>query len=437
MSNSKQFYKFVITSIGAMVVTGLYVVVDGIFVGRGVGSNGLAAVNLAIPFVSILTSVTMMITMGGATLTSICFGKGENPKANNYFNFSMWIVMLFALSLTIISVLFSYQIAKALGASDILLQGTADYIKYYVMFGIFFAGSMALAVFVRNDGNPKLAFWGMIVGAVSNVFLDWLFIFPLQLGVVGAAVASGLGQVLACLTLSLHFIKKKGVLKIAKPIRQKRIIKEISSVGFPEFITQMSQAVTILAYNTVVLHFYGEIGISAFSVISYILVIVVAVFIGLAQGIQPLISQSYGENNETKQNYFFKKGLQLNLTLSVVVYIMMFIFGKNIISIFSSDQALIEIAYECIKVYGLSFLFASVNIVYTTYFLATKKTKKAIFIAVCRSFIFNSIFIFVMPLLFGKDFIWSGMIVAELVVMIIVILSSINNNKKTNTASLS
>ena len=422
MSNSKQFYNFVIPSIGAMLVTGLYFVVDGIFVGRGVGLNGLASVNIAVPFISILTSVTMMITMGGATLTSICFGKKQIKQANNYFNTSLLFVFIFSLSLTIISLFFSKHIASLLGASDILLNGTAEYIKYYVMFGIFFCGSLILSVFVRNDGNPRLAFWGMIVGAVTNIFLDWLFIFPLGMGIKGAAIASGLGQFLACITLCTHFIQSKGNLKIQMPKVEFEDIKNIIKVGSPEFITQMSQPVTIFCFNIVVMHFYQEIGVSAFSIISYILIIIFSIFIGLAQGIQPLISHSYGTGNKEKEQYFFKKGLYLNVILSLVVYVIMLVFGKSIISIFNNDPTIIDIGYDCIKIYGMSFIFAASNIVYTTHFLATKNTKKAMFIAIARSFVLNSIFIFMLPILFGIDYLWSGMIIAEFIVMLIALM---------------
>lgn len=422
MSNNKKFYQFVIPSIGAMLVTGLYFVVDGIFVGRGVGTNGLAAVNIAVPFISILTAVTMMITMGGATITSIRFGKGENKEANNVFNTSLFMVICFALFMSIISVLFPQGIAKLLGASDILLDDTASYLKYYVLFGTFFCGSMTLSAFVRNDGNTSLAFWGMIVGAVSNIFLDWLFIFPLQMGIKGAAIASGLGQVFACLVLSIHFIRNKGVLHIAKPKQEQRLKLKIIKVGTPEFITQMSQPVTILCYNLIVIKMFGEIGVSAFSVVSYLIVIILAVFIGLSQGIQPLLSRSVGEGNKDKEKYFFQKGLRVNLFLSVVINIIMFVFGRKIISIFNSDSELIRIAYNCIVIYGISFIFASLNIVYTTYNLATKRTKDALIIAVLRSFVCNSIFIFLMPILFGEKGVWLGMIVAEFVVMVVAIV---------------
>ncbi|WMJ76933.1 MULTISPECIES: MATE family efflux transporter [unclassified Sedimentibacter] len=421
---NKQFYQFVIPSIGAMLVTGLYFVVDGIFVGRGVGTEALAAINIAVPFISILTSVSMMITMGGATITSIHFGRGENEEANRSFRLSLVMVLIFSLIMTIVSFFFSKNLARLLGASDLLLEGAANYIKYFVLFGIFFCSSNTLSAFVRNDSNPRLAFWGMIIGAVSNVFLDWLFIFPLKMGLVGAAIASGLGQVLACLVLSTHFIHKKNNLTIGMPQFSMQIIGQIIKTGTPEFITQMSQPVIILCYNFIVLDIFGEIGVSAFSVISYILVVVIGVFTGLAQGIQPLLSRSFGEKDSESEKFFFCKGLRLNIFLATVIYGIMLLFGKGIISIFNSDSQLISLGYDCIKVYGICFLFAACNIVYTVYYLATKRTRQALIISVLRSFVANIAFIFLIPALFGVNTIWAGMIVAELVVLFVAMIIS-------------
>lgn len=421
---NKQFYQFVIPSIGAMLVTGLYFVVDGIFVGRGVGTSALAAINIAVPFISILTAVSMMITMGGATITSIHFGKGEKAEASNTFRLSLFIVLAFSLTMTIISIFFSENLARLLGASDLLVKDTASYIKYFVMFGIFFCSSNTLSAFVRNDGNPRLAFWGMIVGAISNVFLDWLFIFPFQMGIKGAAIASGLGQVLACLVLSTHFILRKGELAIALPKLSTHCIFQIIKTGTPEFITQMSQPIIILCYNFIVLKAFGEIGVSAFSVISYILVVVSGVFIGLAQGIQPLLSRSFGEEDTEAENFFLHKGLRLNILLAAIIYGIMLLFGKDIISIFNSDAKLIFLGYECIKIYGICFIFAAANIVYTIYYLSTKRTKQAVILSVLRSFIINTIFIFLMPALFGAKAIWTGMVIAEAIVLLIALIIS-------------
>lgn len=419
MTNTKYFYRMVIPSIGSALVIALYFVVDGIFVGRGVGSNGLAAVNIAVPFITILTAVSMMITMGGATITSIRFGEGDKEGANNAFRASIKMVAVFAGFMTLLSFFFSEQIARILGASDILLNDTANYLKYYILFGIFFCGSMMLSAFVRNDGNPKLSFWGMLTGAVSNVFLDWLFIFPLQMGIIGAAVASGLGQVLACVVLLTHFFKKKGELHFGKSKQEIGLKREIIHRGLPEFVTQMSQPVTIFCYNLIIIKMFGEIGVSAFAVVSYLVIITLAIFIGVSQGIQPLISRSFGEGDYEKERFFFVKGIRVNLILSVAVNIIMLICGVFIISIFNSDTQLIDIAYNSITIYGVSFIFASVNIIYTTYYLSTKQTRKAMIISILRSFVLNSIFIFLTPALFGVKGVWVGVIIAEVLVMVI------------------
>ncbi|MGN1420581.1 MAG: MATE family efflux transporter [Eubacterium sp.] len=423
MSDNRRFFRYVIPSIGSMLVTGLYFVVDGIFVGRGVGTNGLAAVNISVPYISLLTAITMMITMGGASLTSIAFGKKETDKANRIFNISVFLTVVFSLLMSLISIFFSESIAKLLGANEILLADTAVYLKYYVVFGVFFCGAMMLSAFIRNDGNPTLAFWGMIVGALSNIFLDWLFIFPLKMGIKGAAIASGLGQVLACILLSFHFILKKGKLHFSLPKITIGEIKNILKTGLPEFVNQMNSPVTTFCYNQIVIRAFGEIGMAAFSVIAYLLVIILAIFIGLAQGLQPLLSLSRGEGNLKREKRFLRQGLILNIALSLTVYIIMAVLGKQIISIFNPDKEMIRLAFDCVLVYGISFPFAAVNIVYTTYFLSVKQTVISLRIAVLRSFVLNVICIFAVPAILGEKFIWLGIAFAEAMVAIYVLLS--------------
>lgn len=417
MSQKKEFYRMVIPSVGAMLVSGLYVVVDGIFVGRGVGVDGLAAVNIAVPFLTIMTAITMMVTMGGATITAIRFGQNDIPGANRSFHASVQMILVFSAVLALVSWLFSREIAGLLGATPTLLEDTAVYLQYYVLFSIFFCGAMALSAFVRSDGAPRLAFWGMVVGAVSNIALDWLFIFPLQMGVKGAAIASGLGQVLACLLLSTHFIRRKGALTLSVRVREPGLRREILLRGLPEFVNQMGQPVTIFCYNLLAMRFLGEIGVSAFSVVNYLVVITTAIFIGVSQGVQPLISRSLGEKDEPKEQFFFRKGLTVNFILALSVNFVMLLFGKGIISVFNSDAQLISIAYSCINIYGISFLFASVNIVWITHLLATKHTGQAVLLSMLRGLLCNTLFIFLVPAIFGKEAVWTGIIAAELVVM--------------------
>ena len=417
---SRNFYAYVIPSIGSMLVTSLYVVVDGIFVGQGIGVDALAAINIAGPYIMAIIAVSMMITVGGATMVGISLGQKKVDQANRFFMTSMKLIIGLSLFVTVLSFAFPTQIARLFGASDLLVADTATYLKYFVLFGVFFCSAMALAAFVRNDGDPKLAFWGMISGGIANIFLDWLFIFPLHLGIVGPAIASGLGQTLSCLVLLTHFWRKKGVLHAGKQEFSGADVQEIVKRGTPEFMNQLFQPITVLCYNLLALHFYGEIGVAAFSVVYYVLTITVSVFIGLSQGVQPLMSRSFGEENREDERYYFLKGLGLNFLLALVVYVAMFIFGKPVITLFNSDADLVRIGYDCIRIYGLSFMLTAINIVAITYFTSTKRTAKAFTISALRCLVFIPASVFALPALWGEGAVWTGIILAEALSLVIV-----------------
>lgn len=415
----KEFSKYVVPSVVAALVMALYIVVDGIFVGRGVGEGALASVNIAIPFTTFIIAVAMMITMGGAAITSIRMGRGDQTQANESFVTSGFMVLTFSVVVAALGIIFPNGIAKLAGATPILETGTAVYIRYFSMFAVFACMSMAMSAFVRNDGNPNLALWGMIAGAVSNVILDWVFIFPLQMGIKGAAIASGLGQLISLIVLSTHFIRRHGKLRIRKTKLSLSLIGKIVKRGLPELVTQMSQPVTILCYNIVVINTLGEIGVSAFSVICYLLTLILGVFMGVSQGVQPLISRSFGEKDQAGERYYFRAGVITNVGLSVAVYLVLMFFGESIIAIFNANTQLISIAHEAAQMYGLSFVLAAVNIICVTYFLSTKRTRQALVISVSRSVVFNVLLIPLLPHLFGASTIWYGIVAAELITMII------------------
>lgn len=415
--NRKTFIRYVIPSTAAMLVTMLYVVVDGIFVGQGVGTNALAAVNLSLPFVLTMGAVSMMFTMGSAAVTAVRFGRGEKAGANQAFMVGFVLVLFFSLLFCLLGVLFPSHLAKAFGASPMLLEETAVYIRFYAMFDIFFCLSMFLAAAVRNDGNPALSMWAMLVGAISNIFLDWLFIFPLQMGVSGAAIASGIGQVLSCILLLFHFVLKKGNLCIR--LKDMKYVKEISLCrkivlrGTPEFVTQMNQSVTVFCYNLVVFRILGEMGVSAFAVVTYLLSLSVGLFTGVSQGVQPLFGRSFGNGDKKSEQNYFKLGIITNAGVALSIYLILFFFGKQIIPVFNGDSRLISIADTALKVYGISFIFAALNIIFTIYFLSTKQTSRAVLVSVLRSFLLNTLFIFLLPAIFGEKALWGGIIVAE------------------------
>ncbi len=208
----KSLFSYLVPAMGGLFVTYLYNVVDGIFVGQGVGSAALGAVNLAVPFITFSVAVAAMFPMGGATIVAIRMGRKDKEGANRAFITSLSLTLVLSVALMVIGMVFSRQIVTFSGAKGLSAQMremSAQYLFYYSAFSVPTLISACLSVFVRNDGSPTLSFVGMCAGAAANIFLDWLFLFPLDMGIVGAAVASGLGQILSILILLSHFILKK------------------------------------------------------------------------------------------------------------------------------------------------------------------------------------------------------------------------------------
>lgn len=209
--------RYVLPSVGGLCVTYLYNIVDGIFVGQGVGSAALGAVNIGVPFITFVVAAAAMFPMGGATIVAIRMGRGDKDGANYAFMTALSMTVLLAIGLMVIGMFFAREIVMLSGAdklSEEMAQMAEEYLFYYSAFSVPMLISTCLSAFVRNDGSPALAFTGMFVGAFANIFLDWLFIFPLHRGIIGAAIASGLGQMFSVVVLLFHFVLKRGTLTI-------------------------------------------------------------------------------------------------------------------------------------------------------------------------------------------------------------------------------
>lgn len=418
----KEFFRYVLPSMGAMLFNALYSVVDGVFVGKGVGSLGLAAVNLALPFIGLAGAIAVMLVMGAATISAVSIGQKRYDKANAVFNNACLVVGALAVVFSVVLCALADHFARLSGAEGELMRLTAIYIRSYMGFGVFFCASFLLSAFVRNDGDPGLAFVGMLSGTLCNIFLDWLFIFPLNLGIFGAGFASGLSTVVSFSILMLHFVKKRGILRFTKPRFSWSLTCESVKRGFPAFVTEIYGPVTIQCYNMVIMASYGDFGVSAFSMIGYLLWVMLALISGVAQGVQPLVSVSYGEKNHRAERFYLNCGLVLNIILAVFMYAASVLFGQQAYSIFSDDKALIDLACEGSIYIGASMVISAVNICYTSYFLATQRTGQSLLLAVSRAFIFAIPCIMLMPALFGKSAVWSGMIVSEAFVAILAII---------------
>ncbi len=363
--------------------------------------------------------------MGSATIVAIRMGRGDQEGANHVFMTALSLTALLSALLMAVGMAFPQQIVDLSGARGLsaeMREMAAQYLFYYSAFSVPMLMSACLSVFVRNDGAPGLSFAGMCAGAAANIFLDWLFIFPLHRGVIGAAIASGLGQMLSVLVLLSHFVRKKGSLRI-KPFKiDLLLIKKAVRRGMPEMVTQLTTPVTALCYNLILAKLVGDVGVSTFSVLSFIYSLVNAILSGVAQGLQPLWGgQCYGKRDTEKTGWYFRCGLAVNGVLSVLLYGLLFFFKEPVIRIFNRDTALVQTASAALPLFALSFIPMGLNLIYTAFLFSTKRTGAANAIAVSRGIAVKSLAIFCVPLLFGGQTIWLAPFIAEIATWVLAV----------------
>ena len=421
---TKSLFSYIFPALGGLFVTYLYNVADGIFVGRGVGAAALGAVNIAVPFITFVVAVSATFPMGGATIAAIRMGRGDKDGACQAFTVSLFMTIILSLVLMAVGMIFSDEIVSLSGADKLsteMRNMSAEYLFYYSAFSVPMLISSCLSVFVRNDGSPALSFAGMCAGAAANIFLDWLFIFPLNMGVDGAAIASGLGQIFSVIVLMTHFLRKKGCLRIKAFKLDLSIMKKVCQRGVPEAVTQLTTPVTAFCYNIMLAKFMGDIGVSTFSVLSFIYSLVNAVLCGVSQGLQPLWGYCYGRRDSVEMNWYFRWGIIINTISSVVIYALLVLFDEPVINIFNSDAALVDAAVKALPVFSISFIPMAVNLIYTAYFFSTKRTGEADVIAVSRGIILKALAVFCIPMIFGGSSIWMAPFLAETVTFFIAI----------------
>lgn len=422
---ARSLFRYIFPAVGGLFVTYLYNVVDGIFVGQGVGSSALGAVNIGVPFITFVVAIAAMFPMGGATVVAIRMGRKDKDGANHAFMTAFALTALLSVILMIVGMVFSKEIVNICGASklsDEMKKMSADYLFYYSAFSVPMLMSTCLSVFVRNDGSPTLSFVGMCVGAVANIFLDWLFIFPLDMGVIGAAVASGLGQIFSCIVLLSHFIRRKGSLRIKAFKINAAMIGKICKRGMPEAVSQLATPVTAFCYNLMLASLVGDIGVSTFSVLSFIYSLANAILSGVAQGLQPLCGNSYGKRDTNEMKFFFRCGIIINLLLSVLIYLLLCFFDVTVIRIFNQDIDLVENASKALPYFALSFIPMALNLIYTAFMYSTKRTAQANTIAICRGIVIKAIAIFCIPVLFDSNTIWIAPFVAEIFTLVVAVI---------------
>ncbi len=414
----KQFSKYVFPSVLAMFISSLYVIVDGIFVGKGVGDLALGAVNLILPLSISFFGIATMFAVGGGTLISSYFGRNKIEEGVMIFRQAFKFLVILSFFISLIGVLFADKIVIILGATENMKSMATTYLRYYALFCIPNIIGIALNSFIRNDGNPKLAMISTILGALTNVLLDYIFIFIFNWGIKGAAIATGLGQIITILIILLHFILKKGHLSFKNVKLNFNIIKEFSKIGFPSFFAEITFSIIIFFINLILVKVGGESGIVAFSIINYLTTNIYMILLGLAFGVQPLISYNLGAKNYKSMIIYYRMTIVTTVIINLVFWLVCYFFGIKIISFFSQNTEIINIAYKGLNIINTAFFLIGINLSTTIYYQSIEISYASNIICIMRSIIFLPIVLFIFSKYFGINGVWISMTISEFLTLI-------------------
>lgn len=404
------FVKYLTPSIISLIVMALYGIVDGIFIGRGVGKDGLAAINFGYPIINFMNALSLMFGVGGGTLISI-YNKRKKFR-DICFTYVIILNIIFYLIVLLSVFLLNEKLIYFMGSSENLLGMVKEYLYPTTIGIIFLMLSTSLVIVVRNNASPVYAFFSMISGAITNIFLDWLFIFKFNYGIKGAAVATVIGQIISFALLVFYFYKRKKEISIL--FEYKFIIFfKIISIGFSSFIVEFAVAFITILFNVILMKYGGEVAVAAYCVIGYIFYIFRMLYSGIAQGIQPIISFNYGMQNKNRVLDSFKLVHKICFFLSIFNIIILNIFSEKIVRLFNSDYELVNLTISGLRIYSLAIFFIGTNLINIGYLQSKNSPKSATLLSFSRSIIFIIIYIIILPPIFNINGIWATFPLAD------------------------
>ena len=415
------FFKYLLPSVFAMTIKSLFIVVDLMFVGKGVGDVGLGAISLTVPFFVISASIALMVGIGGATLMSIQFGKGNVEQGQRIFEQSALLFLLIAISLVSLSFIFLDEIVEFMGATHELAQSTKDYLGVMLVFFLFQGGQFVLAGFVRNDTNPSLAMKALMSGFLLNIVLDYVFIFEFNWGIKGGAFATGLSQLLIFSLLLTHFIRGKGKLrlKFTGGYTLSSFVK-ILKIGSPNFFLESTLAVTAGVFNYILLTNYSDLHVTAYSIVMNVSLVVLLAFSGMDHACQPIISYNYGKGQSDKVKAILMLGLRYSTIVGIATIVIVMLFSDHIVSMFTNNNLeLIALASMALKIYLAGAIFMGLNVMTSTFFQSIEHSKYATIISVSRGLVFTVLGLLILPSVFPEYGIWASVLMAETLTVVI------------------
>ena len=424
--------RFTLPTIAMMIFTSIYGIVDGVFVSNCVGSDAFAAVNLIMPVIMILGSTGFMVGTGGSAIVSKTLGEKKLEKASEYFSMLIYLCIVSGVILSAIGIIFIKPLAELLGATGDIANNCIIYGRtvFFMMTGLFLQNAFQSFLVVAE--KPKLGLAVTLLAGFTNMFLDFLFVYVLRLGVFGAAVATGISQFVGAIIPVIYFASgRNNILHLKKCRFNKDIIIKTFINGSSEMVTNMSMSLVNMLYNMQLMKYIGTNGVVAYGIIMYTGFIFSGTYIGYSLGSAPVISYHYGAGNKKELKSLFKHSIILLVISSVIMTLLAEVLAKYLAGIFVSyDKQLLELTTTAIRIYSVSYLISELNIFASSFFTALNNGFVSAAISFLRMFLFQIIMILLLPVIIGINGIWIAVTAAESLALVVSVVFVIINRKK-------
>lgn len=429
----KKLLIFCLPSIIMMVFTSIYGVVDGLFVSNFAGDTAFSAINFIMPVIMALGSLGFMFGTGGSAIVAKTFGENKKDLANQYFTMLTFVNIVIGIIIAVIGFIFLKPIAVIMKASDAMLEYCVPYGKILILCLPFYMVQNAFQSFFVTAGKPDTGLKVSILSGIINIVFDWLFVGIFKWGVVGAAIATGMSQIVGALIPVFYFLSKKNnsTLRFVKFKLNKSVIINTCTNGSSELMTNISMSVVNMLYNTQLMKYAGQDGVSAYGVIMYVNLVFLAIFIGFSIGSAPIISYNYGAKNSDELKSIFRKSITVISVTAILMTLLSQLIANPIAEIFVGYKPeLFDLTVHAFRIYAFSFLIAGFNIFGSSFFTALNNGLISALISFLRTLLFQIVMVLTIPLIFGIDGIWISIVFAEVFAVIITTYFILRNKSK-------
>ncbi len=420
-SSTKALYrKYLTASLGSALVITIYSFVDTIAVGQSEGPAGTAAMAVITPIFGILVFLGILFGIGGSVLMNNAKGEGNEEKGNAYFTTALILVVGFTVVTWVLFARFSKPILFFFGATQGTLPLVMRYVQWLIRCWPIFIFSTFIGAFVRNDNAPELVMAGVISGGCFNIFGDWFFVFPLGMGMEGAAIATVLGTTLQCLILCSHLFRKCCGLKLAKPFRMGKAIRKIFVIGIGASLLDLGTVVLSTITNNQILRYGNAVELAIYGVMTTIAALVQAMYCGVGQAIQPLVSANFGGRQYGRVRQFLKMSVVTVLIMGVLFTVLAECLPVPIVQLFmDATPEVLAAAPNSMRLYSLLYLFLGFTVLSTYYLQSVMRDRASMAIGILRSLVVSGLLLYLLPLFWGINGVWLALPISECIVTVV------------------